>query len=836
MGYITGISSFPNIYNKFDASKAVKMENKIENKYKYSLTTQAVDNGLPLVIIDDGHRAVHFTYKEIYESSKQIYGYIKPYQLIINENILVADYTTYTKETDLNSFILNNFDPISFKIKENLAKPVDTIIPFKKENEEKNNEWDISFKDNLITISNGDKIATFTPLTFIKIFDQKHGAIINYQNFLNDDSSNIEVSSGNLIIKKDNISNHAVFDLKYYSQRLNLFFSNYEGVIKDLKIKEENKFTFKKNIIKYRIDFEKNEISILTEPEGVIFPCSKLIDYYYKKYAPSWGEKWADNKLKILPAKDTAGYKEPGFSLFDENNNEVSTFSIASWIPRIFDPFQIRDDKDFKFYQCRDFDKFVAEKGKTPAIKKETVSEIKAEACKYSLAGKYSFEVDETRKKIIVGYNGYHISMTLPEFFKYANYKYFNDIDKCEYRLFCEEEGENTRLRISYMPSSGSEHEKNLYTQKYFEDNVRNINSQSFILNAYIPKFYDPLKTVSAKEVAKEGSEETAKLEELRFRYASIQHELLIKDKLLEARDELINDLSIKNNQLSQALIDRNKWIDAFQKATQEIHTKNHLELKASQDAFARYRKEITDEKIAAAPIIMNAAKEIMDLNNVIIKKDAEIKKLLKVLHEEKQLYSSMKNLQSAQVDYLARENKKFLADKQLFASRNLELLIGQEEKEYNSFTNMTKRDAKEAVYRVGANQMISLLKNSIIAMLKAAGKDNQTITIITDILNSDIGVAILSCVCGYSIEHFVDDNQVASKFAQELRVHGIALAGNSAFESLFGFITSAIAPVLNENKELTKVRVAENNKDEETVDEVENEIVDNEKMIQNMN
>lgn len=130
------------------------------------------------------------------------------------------------------------------------------------------------------------------------------------------------------------------------------------------------------------------------------------------------------------------------------------------------------------------------------------------------------------------------------------------------------------------------------------------------------------------------------------------------------------------------------------------------------------------------------------------------------------------------------------------------------------SLPNMLKNDAYNALYRVGATQMMNALKSAIIALLRTAGKNNETIKVISDILDTDVGTAILSCVCGYSVTNLVEDNEIAEKFAQELRVYGISVAGNAAFESLFEALTSSIIPILKSIED----KKEEENKQEPTL------------------
>ena len=217
---------------------------------------------------------------------------------------------------------------------------------------------------------------------------------------------------------------------------------------------------------------------------------------------------------------------------------------------------------------------------------------------------------------------------------------------------------------------------------------------------------------------------------------------------------------------------------------------------------------------------------DVLDLSNKYNKLEKEA---VVAMEELKCLYNSNKmlcdqndefraklnNLSANPISNIEREQLEKLKDENLFLENKLkEHDILQEigtfaddcvsisldkniKEDKKTFVDMIKSDARKAVYRVGATQMMKALKASIIALLQSTGKDNQTIQTISELLDSDIGVAILSCICGYSITELVDNNEIASKLSQELRVYGITLAGNAAFETLFGLITSSIIPII---------------------------------------
>ena len=216
---------------------------------------------------------------------------------------------------------------------------------------------------------------------------------------------------------------------------------------------------------------------------------------------------------------------------------------------------------------------------------------------------------------------------------------------------------------------------------------------------------------------------------------------------------------------------------------------------------------------------------EINQLRTLSVAKDKTINEMKEKLENFEKLAKeqdeiAQKLAQNVLVNTLANRNLKKEQEKLIQANRiyadglndQADRLLKQTKEiceiKEKSFSNMIKKDATAAVYRVGATQMMKVLKAAILTLLQKAGKDNKTIQVISDLLASDIGVAILSCICGYSVEQLVDDNEVASKFAEELRVSGMSLAGNMAFETLFEMITSSIVPILSSVEEQTKIKV----------------------------
>jgi len=120
-----------------------------------------------------------------------------------------------------------------------------------------------------------------------------------------------------------------------------------------------------------------------------------------------------------------------------------------------------------------------------------------------------------------------------------------------------------------------------------------------------------------------------------------------------------------------------------------------------------------------------------------------------------------------------------------------------QKEKE-TSISYLLKNDAKNALYRIGATQLINAMRASIVTLLQTRNTDNNTLKVITDLLDSELGVAILSCLCGYFINYMNNDNEIIEKLGTELRVQGITVAGNVAFESLFSVVSGSVAELFS--------------------------------------
>lgn len=113
-----------------------------------------------------------------------------------------------------------------------------------------------------------------------------------------------------------------------------------------------------------------------------------------------------------------------------------------------------------------------------------------------------------------------------------------------------------------------------------------------------------------------------------------------------------------------------------------------------------------------------------------------------------------------------------------------------------NKFMDMTKQDAKDAAWRVGATQTTNLTKKAILALLKKQGVNKAGINVMKDILESDVGDVVLALSAGYGLHYLptIGDDPRAQRLAKELRIHGMAKAGNDAVEMLAG----ALLPEFN--------------------------------------
>ncbi len=112
------------------------------------------------------------------------------------------------------------------------------------------------------------------------------------------------------------------------------------------------------------------------------------------------------------------------------------------------------------------------------------------------------------------------------------------------------------------------------------------------------------------------------------------------------------------------------------------------------------------------------------------------------------------------------------------------------------SFMQMTKKDAIKAAYRIAGHQISAAVKTMIVNLMKNQGKDNTTVEMIAEMLNTEYGEAVISTIVGMSLTYApenISGNQHVQNIAKEFRVGGMATAG----DALVGDIIDSLLPVI---------------------------------------
>lgn len=127
-------------------------------------------------------------------------------------------------------------------------------------------------------------------------------------------------------------------------------------------------------------------------------------------------------------------------------------------------------------------------------------------------------------------------------------------------------------------------------------------------------------------------------------------------------------------------------------------------------------------------------------------------------------------------------------------------------------FVGMVKQDAVDAAYRITATQLSKAVKTAILTALKNQGTKHSQIKTIRNMLDTDVGEALISMMLGLGLTYapVLKDNEKASTLAQEFRIGAMAGAGNAVIDTL----TSTLLPVLFQAvsslpQEEEKVRIA---------------------------
>lgn len=108
---------------------------------------------------------------------------------------------------------------------------------------------------------------------------------------------------------------------------------------------------------------------------------------------------------------------------------------------------------------------------------------------------------------------------------------------------------------------------------------------------------------------------------------------------------------------------------------------------------------------------------------------------------------------------------------------------------------DMLKADALSAGYRVAANQMTKGVKGALLLSMKDKGMDGGKIQAISEMLDTEMGEALISTLLGYGLTYIpgLGEDPRAQTLAEEFRINGIATAGNVIADSLFQHLLPAI-------------------------------------------
>lgn len=115
-----------------------------------------------------------------------------------------------------------------------------------------------------------------------------------------------------------------------------------------------------------------------------------------------------------------------------------------------------------------------------------------------------------------------------------------------------------------------------------------------------------------------------------------------------------------------------------------------------------------------------------------------------------------------------------------------------------SSFGSMIKQDAGSAAYRIASTQITRGIKAAILTLMKNKGSTSSSLTALSEMLETEWGTSLLAYMMGIGLQQtsLIKDARMA-KMAEEMRVHGMSIAGNTAFEGLMEYITPIITEAL---------------------------------------
>jgi hypothetical protein len=165
-------------------------------------------------------------------------------------------------------------------------------------------------------------------------------------------------------------------------------------------------------------------------------------------------------------------------------------------------------------------------------------------------------------------------------------------------------------------------------------------------------------------------------------------------------------------------------------------------------------------------------------------------------------------------------------------AEKTTEVQEKKEGKKMNkpSFTEILKQNAVDAGYRVAATQSTNIVKNAILTVMRNKGADDGAIAGFAKFLDTEFGAALISFALGsglHYVPHFSEDPRV-QRLAEEMRVNGMATAGNAVIGEAMNHVLPALTQVLQNlpavEESASNVRVIESSSESRLAEAIEEE------------
>lgn len=112
-----------------------------------------------------------------------------------------------------------------------------------------------------------------------------------------------------------------------------------------------------------------------------------------------------------------------------------------------------------------------------------------------------------------------------------------------------------------------------------------------------------------------------------------------------------------------------------------------------------------------------------------------------------------------------------------------------------NGFVDMFKDDLQEAGWRVASAQFTKVVKSGILACMKDKGMEEGKLGVVKEILESEIGNAIIASLLGYGLNYVpgLKEDKRIIKLASEFRVSGMATVGNEVMGYAMTYLLPAV-------------------------------------------